>query len=193
MRDLQRVCAKVYAEEALGVSDDVFVRIFHEWIRERALDHVLIDVADYTHAPASPGVMLVSYETTFALDRADGRFGLLVQRRRPVQGGAPVAIATAMRHALATAELLERDPRVAGKVRFERSAVRVEANDRLRAPNTAEAFAALEPFVCAAAADVFPHRVAAVSRVVNDPRDRLAIEVRSNEENRVRAVTAGGQ
>jgi hypothetical protein len=178
MRELQRVCVKLYAAEPGGVSDDVYMRIFHDWIRERALDQVLVDIADYTHAPASPGVMLVSHEASFALDRSDGRFGLLVQRRRPVRGDATVAITTALQQALAVAALLERDSRVAGRLLFDRSTVRVEANDRLLAPNTDTACAALEPYVRSAAAIVFPELTAELTRVENDPRDRLAVELR---------------
>src|SRR6266513_3157575 len=100
MDDLHRVCVKLYAPEPDDGVDTILVPVFHEWIRDRALDLVLVDVADYTHAPDSPGVVLVSHEASFALDRSDGRFGLLAQRRRPVAGDAAVAIATTLRQAL---------------------------------------------------------------------------------------------
>jgi hypothetical protein len=133
--DLYRVCAKLYAAGPVGISDDVLVPIFHEWIRDRSLDLVLIDVADYTHAPVSPGVMLISHEVSFSLDRSDGRFGLLAQRRRPVDGNAVVAVASVLRDAWTVARKLEVDPRVAGRLMFDTATPRVEANDRLRAPN----------------------------------------------------------
>jgi hypothetical protein len=177
LRDLQRVCVKLYAREPAAVDDQLFVPIFHEWIRDRRLDLVLVDVADYAHAPDSPGIMLVSHEASFALDRADGCFGLLVQRRRPVDGDATDAIRVALQHALEVAELLERDSRLANRLSFDRAHVHVEANDRLRAPNTDAAFAAFAPHVRAAVGAVFGVEPARIGRVANDPRDRLAAEV----------------
>ena len=59
-----RVCVKLYAEDR-GIGDQTFVPIFHEWIRDQALEGlVLFDVADYAHVPDSPGIVLVTYEIT---------------------------------------------------------------------------------------------------------------------------------
>lgn len=180
MTDIYRVCAKLYAHEPVAIGDDaeVFVPIFHEWIREQRLDVVAIDVADYAHVPDSPGIMLVSHEAHFALDRSDGQFGLLVQRRRPIEGDGTDAITTTIRQGLRMVELLESDPRLAGKLRFDRSSIRVEANDRLRAPNTDQGYEVFEPLVRQAIDSLFPGVQASVRRIENDPRDRLAIEVR---------------
>jgi len=181
MDDMYRVCVKVYAAESTEVRDEAFIPIFHEWIRTRALEVVLIDVADYTHAPDSPGVMLISHEASFALDRADGRFGLLVQRRRPIAGGIDAAIATTLRQAFDVATRLERESRLDGALAFETGVVRVEANDRLRAPNSDEGYDALAPRVRAAGLAVHPGRDVSVTRIANDPRDRLAMELRIGE------------
>jgi hypothetical protein len=71
---------------------------------------------------------------------------------------------------------LESDPRLAGRLRFDRTTLRVEANDRLRAPNTDEAWRAFEPVVKAAVARAGGGDPV-VRRVQNDPRDRLAADV----------------
>ena len=172
---LQRVCVKLYAAEP-DIPHDTFVPIFHEWIRDRALDGVLLDVADYTHVPDSPGVMLITLEAAFSLDRSDGRFGLLAQRRRPVDGDTSDAIAEALRQALTVADKLETDARVAGRLKFDRTSVRIEANDRLSAPNSESGFNALLPLVEAGVGKVFPAASVHVARIVTDPRDRLAVE-----------------
>jgi hypothetical protein len=176
---LQRVCVKIYAPEP-GVDDQVFVPIFHEWIRDNVFGEelVLFDVADYAHVPDSPGVVLVTHEAHFALDRSDGRFGLLVQRRVPGDGGAGAMLADAIRHGVRVAERLAADPRIGGRLTFDTSTFRVEANDRLRAPNTEDAYRAFEPIVRAAVARAFDGARATVTRVGNDPRDRLAADVR---------------
>ena len=175
---LQRICIKLYAPEP-GIDDQAFVPIFHEWIRDQAIDNlVLFDVADYAHVPESPGIVLVTHEASFALDRSDGLFGLLAQRRINGSDEAADMIATTLRHALQVAAKLEEDPRLAGKLVFDRSRVLIEANDRLRAPNTDEGYGALEPAVSTAIKAVFSDSTPRVTRVNNDPRDRLAADVR---------------
>jgi hypothetical protein len=176
--DLQRVCVKLYAPEPLGFSDQEFVPVLHEFIRDQALDAVFVDVADYTHVPQSPGIMLVSHAVGFSLDRSDGSFGLMAQRRRSTSGNAATAITATWRAALNLAAKLEADTRLAGKLTFGISRVRIEANDRLRAPNTEDAFRELEPFVRAAADAVYPARSVQVTRVANDARERLALELK---------------
>jgi hypothetical protein len=177
-QDLYRVCVKIYAPEPAGIGTDAeaYVPIFHEWIRERALDLVLFDVADYAHVPDGPGIMLVTHEVAFALDRSDGRFGLLGQRRTPLDGNAADAVEATLRHTIAVAEKLASDSRLAGKLAFELSTIRVEANDRLRAPNSDEGFAAFQPVARAGLARVLGSEVRPGTWVDNDRRDRLAIE-----------------
>lgn len=176
---LYRVCVKLYSPEPWGSERDAaaFVPIFHEWIQQRSLDLVLIDVADYAHAPDSPGIMLVTHEVSFALDRSDGRFGLLAQRRVPLDGTAADAVASTLLHALRVAGMLERDPRLGGKLKFDPSHPRIEANDRLRAPNTGAGYEAFEPAVREAAERVYAGQDAKIERIENDPRDRLSIAV----------------
>jgi hypothetical protein len=178
--DFHRICVKLYAPEPAGITDDAaaYVPIFHQWIRDQVLDVVAIDVADYAHVPSSPGIMLVAHEVAFALDRSDGRFGLLAQRRTPIEGGPAQAVATTLRQAIAVAERLEREPSLGGQLQFDKSAPRVESNDRLRAPNTSEGYAVFEPIVREGVRAVYPGSEVVLGPVVNDPRDRLAIEVR---------------
>ena len=180
LEGLYRICVKLYTSAPTEIEDDVavFVPIFHEWIREGALDLVLLDVADYAHAPDSPGIMLISQEVSFALDRADGRSGLLAQRRVPLEGDATEVVASTLKQALRVAALLETDPRVQGKLDFDASLLRIESNDRLRAPNTDAGFEALRDVAHEAATAVYGGLPVQVSRVANDPRNRLALEVR---------------
>lgn len=171
-----RVCVKLYAV-ADAVPDSAFVPIFHRWIRDRVLDFVFIDVADYAHVPEGPGVMLVTDEMTFALDRADGRFGLLGQQRRPSEGNAAEAIAIPLRRTFAVADALEREPSLAGRLAFDRATFRVEINDRLAAPNHAGTFGEFGPAIVEAAGRVFPGERHSVVRVLGDHRARPAIDV----------------
>ena len=176
---LRRVCVKLYAAEP-NLPDATFVPIFHEWIRDRAIDALLLDVADYTHVPDGPGVMLIAHDVSYALDRSDGRFGLLAQRRRPLADDATDAadaIHATIERALVVAGRLETDARLAGHLLFDRTNVRVEANDRLNAPNTDEAFSALKPLVVAAASRAFAGQPVRVDQTTADSRARLAFDV----------------
>lgn len=43
------------------------VATFHDWIRTHALDEVLVDVADYSHVPGGPGVVLIGNDYTYSV------------------------------------------------------------------------------------------------------------------------------
>lgn len=191
MDDFFKICVKLYANEP-GVDDaELFVPIFHEWIRDRVFDMVLFDVADYAHVPDSPGVVLVTHETHFAMDRSDERFGVLAQRRARFHGSAVEAVATTLRQTLAFAVKLESDPRVAGKLHFDPATIRLEANDRLRFPNDDAGLADFEPVVRAGLAAALPGQENwTLSRVTNDPRDRLAVEVRLSGVSKLQELVA---
>ena len=173
-----KVCVKLYASES-KVQDDaaLFVPVFHEWIRDRALDMVMLDVADYAHAPDSPGIQLVCHEVTFSMDRSDGRFGLLAQRRTPVDGSAEDAIARTVGHALEVAKKLQADARISKVLKLDTTTVRVESNDRLRLPNSDSGYEAFAPVVTEGVRRATGSGPA-VSRIANDPRDRLSVEAR---------------
>jgi len=172
--NVRRVCAKLYADRAEGIRDDIFVALFHEWIQQRVLPGVLIDVADYTHVPDGPGIILVGHATTFALDRGDGRFGLLAQRRRP-DSDARNAIVSVVRELLEVATRLEADSRLEGALVFDRSVLRIEVNDRLHARNTDASFEEFAPLARHAIAEVLDSSPMAIERIENDARDRLAL------------------
>src|SRR5215467_3209595 len=138
MSGIGRVYVKIYAPEP-AVPDDRFVPIFHRWIRQRTLGSVLIDVADYTHVPDGPGVVLVGHDTAFSLDRSDGRFGLVAQGRRPFAGDATDGVVDTLQALFAVADALERDVSEA-RLHLDRTRIRIEGNDRLRAPNSDEGF-----------------------------------------------------
>lgn len=175
MSGVGRVCAKIYSPNPAG-PDERFVPIFHKWIRQRALGHLLLDVADYTHVPDGPGVVLVGHETTFSLDRSDGRFGLVAQRRRPFAGDAIEGVVAILQALFAVADALERDVSDA-KLRFDRTRVRIAGNDRLRTPNTDDGFVRFEPVVAAAARRFLADDEIRVERLVNDRRERLTVDV----------------
>jgi hypothetical protein len=173
---LERVCVKVYAPEP-AVPDSAFIPVFHDWIRRRVIGGVLLDVADYTHVPDGPGVILVGHEFMYSLDRTDGRFGLSVQRRRSTQSDTEESIAATLRTLLLAAEKLETHRSLVNAISFDRSSFRVESNDRLRGPNDAVGLEALRLATEAAATRTFPSASVTVRPVSDDWRNRAVVMV----------------
>ena len=62
------------------------IPVFHRWIREQAMPELLIDVADYSHVPAGPGVMVIGHEANYSVDNRENRLGLLYNRRAALEG-----------------------------------------------------------------------------------------------------------
>ena len=177
---IPRVCIRLYAVSG-SVPDTTIIPIFHRWIRDRMLDFVFIDVADYAHVPEGPGVMLVTDGVTFGLDRADGRVALLAQQRRPAEGTMADAIALALQQTLAVADALEREGSLRGTLSFDRSRIRIEINDRLLAPNDDASFDIFAPAVLEATGRLFRGSPPTVTRVRGDTRGRLAIDTSVGE------------
>jgi hypothetical protein len=174
--ELQRFGFKVFAEAAPEAA--ALIPVFHRWIRESVVGGLLIDVADYSHLPNSPGVVLVGQEADYALDATEGPAGLLLLRKAEQKGSPAERLAAVLRSALDAAEKLEKDPALGGRLRFRKDGALFVANDRLKAPNEEGAFAELRAPLEAAAKQVFGPK-ASVAREAGDPRRRLAARLRA--------------
>ena len=177
--DIQRFGLKFFARPGFDLDEAIFIDIFQEWIRRRALGGILLDVADYRHVPNGPGLMLITHEINFALDQAEGRFGLLAQRKLGQAEGHPARILELAQATAAFGALLEADPRLGGKLRLEAGGFHYIANDRLLAPNDEAGFTAVRPALEAAATALYPGQTVSLERVANHPRDRLTVAVES--------------
>jgi hypothetical protein len=175
--NLERFCLKFYTRPGVTVDEGIFIEVFHDWIRRRKLAGVLIDVADYRHVPDGPGVMLITHDINFSMDHTDGRFGLLAQRKLGPGDDHASRIVELARSTAAFGALLESDRRVKGSLSLEGGLFHYMANDRLLAPNNEASFTALLPDLAAAAAIIYPGQNVSISRLPNDPRDRLTIVV----------------
>lgn len=174
---IERFCVKFFAQPETDVDDTRFIDIFHEWIRYQKLPGVLLDVADYRHVPEGPGIMLITHEINFAMDYGEGHFGLLAQQKI-AQGATHQERLVALVRATATfGALLESDPRLDGRLQLAGGAFHYMSNDRLLLPNTAEAFASIKSDLEAAAAVIYPGQAVSITRLDNDPRDRLTVLV----------------
>ncbi len=179
MEDLQRIGVKVFGADAVAVRPRAVVPVFHRWIQTHAIDgHVLIDVADYEHVPGGPGVVLVAHEGLFGLGREGDRFVLTYTRKAPVRGAFADRLRVAVRSALLACLLLEAETDLGGRLRFRGDEIELFANDRLRAPNTAETRALLDAAVGGFLRALYGEQRCTVT-AIDDPRERLGVHVRA--------------
>jgi hypothetical protein len=152
--DAQRIVVKVYLEDKAVAPHD-FIPVFHRWIQTRALDEVLIDVADYSHVHDGPGVLLICHEANYAIDVIDGRPGLVYARKREVTGSWKERVRSSIRAALTACRKLEAEVGLAGKARFSTKEILFRINDRLLGPNVPATFAAAAPALKSVCAELF--------------------------------------
>ncbi len=188
--NLERFAVKFFARPETEVNDADFIEIFHEWIRLKRLNHVMLDVADYRHVPDGPGLMLVTHEVNYAMDYGDGQFGLYAQRKRGEEGTSKERILSLVKSTAQFGALLEADSRLEGKLRLEGGTFHYIANDRLNAPNTNEAFAQIKPELEAIATDLYPGKSVSVTRLQNDPRARLTAVVEAGSPVDISSLVA---
>lgn len=142
---VQHINLKIFVAEGASVDLAVAVRVFHQWIKERICPEMLIDVAEYLHVPAGPGVLLIGHEANYSFDERENRLGLLYNRKSALDGTFQSRLAQAHHAALTACDRLEQDPAFGGKLQFDRNKLEVFINDRLLAPNTEETWQALKP------------------------------------------------
>jgi hypothetical protein len=167
------------------------IPVFHRWIQERALDELMVDVADYTHVPEGPGVVLVCHDAIYALDGGGGELGLLYRRRRETHPSLG-AIATlddrlvsVFRRALAACVRLEGERDLAG-LRFAGDRFELAVNDRRVTRTEADELAAALDRV---AGWLFPGERAAIE-ITGGDGDRLAATLRHEHARGVTELLA---
>jgi len=174
--ELQRIGCKIFFAPATSIQLDKVVPIFHRWIQTSAVAGMLIDVADYAHVPAGPGILLVAHEGNYALDVSGGRPGMLYYSKQPISGDVAQRLRRVCALALHAASLLEGEPALNGAVRIAGDELRLFANDRLRAPNSKATMDALRPAVDALLSTLYPGATCALSGAT-DPRERFTVDI----------------
>jgi len=179
MMDLRRLGIKFFCAEGATIPLVEFIPIFHRWIQQRLTDTTLIDVADYSHVPQGPGILLAAHQGNYSIDEARGRRGLAYyQKALDEDADLGASIERVARRALAVCGRLEAEPELDGRLRFEAGRFELFANDRLLAPNRPEAYDALAPQVEALATALYGPGDRRTERET-DPRERLAFVVDS--------------
>jgi len=142
--EMQHINVKLLVREAQSVDLEPLIPVFHSWIENQNGDELLIDVADYTHVPAGPGVVLIGHEGNYSVDNTGNRLGVRYNRKESLDGSNQDRLAQAARAALSAFQRLETEPRLGGKLLFNGKDVEIFVNDRLLAPNNAATRDALD-------------------------------------------------
>lgn len=169
---MQHVNVKIFARQPVLADLADAIPVFHRWIQEHAAPQLLIDVADYRHVPAGPGVMLVGLEANYSLDLSGGRLGLLYNRKSVFEGDTLEQLRHAYDSALAACRRLEEEPEFRNKLSFDPGECEVIFNDRLLAPNTDATYAALMPELEAFFAKLWGRGGFSLTRI-GEPKERL--------------------
>jgi len=143
--NLQHVNVKLLVENSAPIDLEPLIPVFHNWIQQQVFDEMLIDVADYRHVPAGPGVMVIGHQADYSVDNNGNRLGVRYNRKAALDGTNQEHLAQAARSALIACARLESDDRLKGSIRFNGREVEIFINDRLLAPNTDATRAAAEP------------------------------------------------
>ena len=178
--DLHKFGIKFFAD-AEGVDILKLIPIYHRWIQEDALEDLLIDVADYSHVPGGPGVMLIAHEGNYALDEMGRERGVLYYSKQRLSGDLAERLARVARQALTAAELMSRDAELEGALKVPGDRLQFFANDRLAAPNTDAAYAKLEPALKALLDRLYAGTRYTLTREA-DPKERLSVRVQAESE-----------
>jgi len=133
----------------LGKPEDLdlapLVPVFHSWIQDQVCEELLLDVGDYRHVHAGPGVILVGHEANYSVDNTNNRPGVCYKRKAALEGSNQDRLTKAALAALRACERFESDPSLNGKFRFNGQEIEISINDRLFAPNNPATREAIQP------------------------------------------------
>lgn len=170
--NLHRIGVKLFLEAAPSL--ERVVPVFHRWIQNGSVDGMLIDVADYAHVPAGPGVLLIAHEGNYAIDMGGGRAGVFYYRKQPAEGDLAQRLRAVTAIALQAAARIESEADLG--VAICGDAIQFVANDRLNAPNAAETEAAFRPALDALLDRLFDGSPRKLCRN-RDERERFNVDV----------------
>ena len=133
--EMQHVNVKLLVRNPEEVDLDPLIPVFHGWIQNQVGEGLLLDVADYRHVDAGPGVVLIGHEGNYSVDNTDNRLGVRYNRKAALDGSNQDRLKQAARAALTACQRLEAESRMGGKLRFNGQEMEIFINDRLLAPN----------------------------------------------------------
>lgn len=178
--DLHKIGIKFFAGKNSNGELVEFIPVFHQWIQNKLLDQLLIDVADYSHINAGPGIVLVAHEGNYSIDETGNRRGLVYYSKHEVPGKLVERIEEVAVNALKACQLLEKDETIKEKITFPGNELQIFSNDRLHAPNSEETWTAIESSIREFLDKLFSGQDCLIERE-KDPKERFQITVKVPE------------
>src|SRR6266568_6371726 len=129
--ELQHFNVKLFLGNPEEVDLEPLIPIFHDWIQNQVGEGLLLDVADYRHVDAGPGVVLIGHEGNYSVDNTDNRLGVRYNRKALLDGSLQDRLEQAARAAIGACQRLEDDPQIKGSIRYNRRELELFINDRL--------------------------------------------------------------
>jgi hypothetical protein len=179
--DLHKFGIKFFAQDAERIDILKLIPIYHRWIQQSALEDLLIDVADYSHVPSGPGVMLIAHEGNYALDETGHERGVVYYSKHKLSGDLSERFAKVAHRALQAAELMSADADLEGALTVPGNRLQFFANDRLAAPNSDAVYAELEPALKSFLDRLYAGAPYKLERE-SDPKERLSVRVSADSE-----------
>jgi hypothetical protein len=133
--ELQHVNVKLLLSPDRQLDLAPLIPIFNTWIQNQSADELLLDIADYRHVAAGPGVIMIGHQGNYGVDNTGARMGVRYNRKAALDGSNQDRLKQATRAALIACQRLEEEPLLAGKLRFSGQEVDIFVNDRLLVPN----------------------------------------------------------
>ena len=184
--ELQHINVKLLLRDPESVDLAAVVPVFHSWIQGQIFDEQLIDVADYSHVPDGPGVMLIGHDADYAVDNTDGRLGVRYNRKDSLTGSNRERLQQAFRCALKATERLGQDL----KLNFNGRDIEIVVNDRLLAPNTPETRKGLEPELNGFLGQLFKGEEFQLTQPTAEPRRLFGLGIHTAREFLVQDLLA---
>src|SRR5258708_26249062 len=116
---MHHIGVKIFEQSGAELQAGTAILVFHRWIQRGGQPELLIDVADYAHVPAGPGVVLVGHEASYSLDNADNRLGLLYQRKERNGLDPPASLRAAYDSAVGACRRLGQGAELHRKLKFD--------------------------------------------------------------------------
>lgn len=176
----EQINVKLFLKPSTTATGHDLMPVFHKWIQEdRLTTDLMIDVADYLHVPAGPGMMLICDRSHYSWDEQGGRPGFLYRSKHTVEGAAlEKRIAETVRRAAWAASQVAADLPADKTFEADAGELHIFVQDRLRAPVTDESYAAFEQAVRKALAPALGDAALTIERK-GGPRECLGLTVRA--------------
>jgi len=176
---LQHINVKLLLKDEGGIDLDPLIPVFHGWIQEQGWEELLLDVADYRHVYAGPGIILIGHEANYSVDNSGNRPGVRYNRKGALEGSNQDRLKQAAIAALKACRRFESDPRLDSRFRFNGQEIEISINDRLLAPNQPETREAIQPELAALLSKLFAGGGYSLS-YQDSPRDLFSVSVKSS-------------